>query len=139
MSSTERNERAKIATTDPQAGTSPAEPASLGELITWVMDRRGYTNLMQLSKQTRVPYQTLWAWKQGSRNMRRRPAVPILQQLAQDLNLSDAMVFHAAGRAFSQPGDLSEGELQVLHLYQELSPEDREFAETMLRNLAERA
>ena len=48
-------------------------------------------------------------------------------------------MFRAAGRAYDQPDALDASELQVLHLYQELDPADRELAESMLRNLAERA
>jgi hypothetical protein len=102
------------------------------------MDTRGWTNLRQLSRHTTVPYQTLWSWKKATRNLRRPPAAPILKKVAEDLNLSESMVFRAAGRDYPRQGALDDGELQVLHLYQELTPEDKELAESMLRNLAER-
>ena len=119
--------------------TAPPEPTTLGELLQHVMDQRGWENLKQLSRHTQVPYQTLYAWLKATRNMRRPPAVPVLQQLAKDLDLSEAMVFRAAGRAYDQPDELDAAELQVLHLYQELDPADKAIAETMLRSLAERA
>ena len=139
MNSTDRDMRAGGGSTDPRAGGESAGPDSLAALVNWIMDDRGFANLRQLSRQTRVPYQTLYAWKTGTRNLQRPPAVPILKQLAEDFNLSEAIVFRAAGRAFDQPDELSQGELQVLHLYQELDEEDRAIAESMLRSLAERA
>jgi len=137
MSSTKP--RAESGSQDPKAGGEPAGPDSLASLVNWIMDERGYANLRQLSRHTRVPYQTLYAWKTGTRNLQRPPAVPILQHLAEDFNLSEAMVFRAAGRAYDQPDELSTDELQVLHLYKELDEADRALAESMLRNLADRA
>jgi transcriptional regulator with XRE-family HTH domain len=119
---------------------SAAAPATLGELMDWLIDQRGYRSLAQVAKQTDIPYSTLWAWKQRTRNVQRPPAAQILRQFAADLDLPEGMVFRAAGRAYSATtaGELGDDELQVLHLYQELAPADREFAEQMLRNLAER-
>ena len=115
-------------------------PGTLGELIAQVMDQRGYRNLRELSRHTpSVPYQTLWAWKEGSRNLHRPPAAKVLQGFAADLNLPEAVVFRAAGRAYPQAGDLDGADLQVLHLYHELAPGDRAIAESLLRQLADRA
>jgi transcriptional regulator with XRE-family HTH domain len=124
-----------------EPGPVPAtrEPASLAELLQYVMDERGYTSLKELSRHTEVPYQTLYAWLRATRNVKRPPAVSVLQQFAADLHLSEALVFRAAGRAFPEPGALDGAELQVLHLYQELDDADRRVAEQMLRSLAERA
>src|SRR5579872_2065719 len=124
-------------TTPASPETAKSEPDSLGALLQWIMDQRGYANLAQLSKHTTIPYATMWSWTNGSRNTQRPPRVDILKKLAADFNLSEAIVFNAAGRKFEEP-QLADAELQVVHLYRELPPEDRALAEQMLRGLAER-
>lgn len=130
--------RARPSDPEPATEPEPQAPDSLEGLLKWVMDKRGYANLRQLSRATEVPYQTLYTWLTKSRNHVRPPKDTLLRQFASDLSLSEALVFHAAGRTYG-PADSSEEDLQVLHLWHELSPEDRVIAEQMLRSLAERA
>jgi hypothetical protein len=110
------------------------------------MERDGYRNLMPMAKKGRTPYKTLYAWWTGQRGGGRDAGkgggravtVESLRIFAEDYHLPIELVLHAAGRA---SGDLELGEedLQVLHLYRELSPEDQAFSREMLRNLVERA
>jgi len=131
----------------PEAGSDPDNrPASLSDLITFVMERDGYRNLMPMAKKGRTPYKTLYAWwtgqrgadRDGRRGGGRAVTVESLRIFAEDYHLPVELVLHAAGRA---SGDLELGEedLHVLHLYRELTPEDKGLAEQLLRNLAERA
>ena len=132
----------------PEAGSDPDNrPASLSDLITFVMERDGYRNLMPMAKKGRTPYKTLYAWWTSQRGGERAAGrqgggrhVPVesLRIFAEDYQLPLALVLHAAGRA-SEPLELGEEDLQVLHLYRELTPEDKELAGQLLRNLADRA
>ncbi len=132
---------------EPRAGDDPAaQPASLSDLITFVMERDGYTKLMPMAKKGRTEYKTLYAWWTGQRGAGsgrgkgggRAISEDSLRIFAEDYNLPLPLVLHAAGRA-TEPLEFGDEELQVLHLYKELSPEDRELAEHMLRTLADRA
>lgn len=139
--------RAGDSTTPPnEPGPDPDnQPTSLSDLITYVMERDGYTNLMPMAGKGRTPYKTLYAWWTGHRGAGRvsgkgggrQIAVEQLRIFAEDYHLPLPLVLHAAGRA---SGDLELGEedLQVLHLYRELTPDDQRLARTLLRDLAER-
>ena len=132
---------------DPGAGLDPAaQPTSLSDLITYVMERDGYTKLMPMAKKGRTAYKTLYAWWTGQRGAGasrgrgggRAIDEESLRVFAEDYNLPLPLVLHAAGRA-TEPLELGDEELQVLHLYKELSPEDRKLAEQLLQTMAERA
>jgi hypothetical protein len=131
----------------PGAGPNPEfQPASLSDLITYVMERDGYRKLMPMANRGRTPYKTLYSWWTGQRGTSkdrghgggRAITIESLRIFAEDYNLPLPLVLHAAGRA-TEPLEFGEEDLQVLHLYKELPPEDQELAEQMLRNLAERA
>jgi transcriptional regulator with XRE-family HTH domain len=123
---------------EPPPDGNPADPATLGELLERLIDQRGYKTLAELARHTTIPYPTLWAWQQRTRNLQRPPAIKVLKKFADDLNVPEATVFRAAGRAVPQHGQLADDELELLHLYQELGTTDKAFAGQMLRSLAER-
>ena len=108
--------------------------ATLGQLIQGVMDQRRW-NLRDVARAAGVPYQSLWHWVGGTRSAKPEN----LRQLAAGLGLSEAAVFRAGGRAYDHPDELDDSTLQIVHLYQELAPEDRTVVEQLARNLAERA
>ncbi len=118
----------------------------MSDLITFVMERDGYTKLMPMARNGRTSYKTLYAWWTGQRGTGRSTGKgggraitkDALRIFAEDYNLPLPLVLHAAGRA-TEPLEFGDEELQVLHLYKELSPQDRELAEHMLRTLADRA
>jgi hypothetical protein len=132
--------------TTPPDPRPDAAPESLSDLITYVMERDGYTHLMPMAKKGRTPYKTLYAWWTGSRGSAKRGAGgggrsidrESLRDFAEDYHLPLDMVLHAAGLA---SGDLELGEedLQVLHLYRELDADDKKLSLQMLRGFAERA
>ena len=123
-----------------------AAPESLSDLITYVMERDGYTKLLPMASKGRTPYKTLYAWWTGQRGGAKRGAGgggrsidrESLRDFAEDYHLPLHMVLHAAGLA-SGDLELGEEELQVAHLYGELDPADKELAKRLLRDLAERA
>lgn len=134
-------------TPEPRARDDAAvQPTSLSDLITYVMERDGYSKLMPMAKKGRTSYKTLYAWWTGQRGAGsgrgrgggRAITEESLRIFAEDYNLPLPLVLHAAGRA-TEPLEFGDEELQVLHLYKELTPEDRELAEQMMRTLADRA
>jgi hypothetical protein len=72
---------------------SPAA-SSLTELISYVMNRDSYSSLSQLKAHTAIPYQTLYAWHDGTRGGH----PDHLRRFAEDFGLTLDSVFKAAGR-----------------------------------------
>lgn len=129
----------------------------LGRLMQDVMDREGWTSVKELKRHTdAVSYQTLYAWVSGrvERNRRRPPAAPVLEQLADDLRLSRAAVFAAAGRTYGDsptpqelefasvmravPEDERDGVLIFTSLAGRLSPADRQTVLRLMRDMSSR-
>lgn len=108
----------------------------LADLITRVMDERHLT-VRDIARQTGIPESTLGAWKRRTRGAAGRgPGDGVLRQFADRLGLSVDEVFRAAGRAL--PWDPDERNLTeeraMLHLYQELTPEQRQAALAVMRS-----
>jgi len=114
------------------------EPQSLGELINMVIDRHGYRSLADMQRQTSIPYQTLWAWQQGLRSVKRPPSPVVLKIFAADYGLPEAMVFRAAGRKYDETGGIDAESQELLHLWQQLTDQDRRTVDRLIRDLIAR-
>jgi hypothetical protein len=113
---------------------NPGEPATLKELLQLVMDTRHHSTLMALSRETQIPYSTLYAWWDGTRGGH----PDTLREFARDFRLSPSLVFRAAGRIFELgPDDVDGPTLQMLHLWKTLTPAEQGIAERLMRDLAE--
>lgn len=103
-------------------------PNPLGVLMRDVMDREGWTSVMELSRHTdAVSYQSLYAWVSNrvERNRKRPPAASVLEKLAADLNLSPAAVFAAAGRMYDEPA-LTPQELEFVAVLRDVPDDERD-------------
>lgn len=131
----------QTAADEPGTGFDPGwEPSSLADLIAATMERDGYTRLLTMvnARKSRINYSTIWSWYSGDRARKRPPTRKLLTMFAEDFNLPLPLVLKAAGLDDGDEPELSDDEKVIVHLYQELTPQDREFAERMLRDLAER-
>jgi hypothetical protein len=112
------------------------EPKTLGELLDYIIDARGYRSLAELARHTSIPAKTLYSWHIGTRNLKRPPSPQVLAAFAADLNWPEEMVFRAAGRAY--PGQpLDPGKLEVAHLWRQLEPWEQRAAERLMRDMIE--
>lgn len=114
--------------------TERPPPASMGELLDYVMATRDYRSLAELARHTTIPYQTLWAWHNRSRSMKRAPARPVLTRFARDFGLPETMVFLAAGLTPPEPGPVMDPEdIKIAHLWRQLPDPKRKAVEAMIR------
>jgi transcriptional regulator with XRE-family HTH domain len=108
---------------NPADGGQP--PGTLSALLDQLIDRNSYNSLRELSRHTSIPYQTLWSWQKGTRNLKRPPTVETIRKFAADFGLPEATVFRAAGRAYTDPGALDANSLALLELYKSLPDDDQ--------------
>ena len=100
-------------------------PTSMAGLFDEIMYRNGYANLHQLAEHTTISYKTLWSWRDGSRSAKRPPSPVVLRRFASEMRVPEAMVFRAAGRAYTDPGPLDEEALELVNHYKALPPVDQ--------------
>lgn len=110
---------------------------ALPSLIERVMRDRQWT-LSTLAHRCGIAVSTLHAWKAGERGTGSRgPSPALLRKFAEGAGLTVAEVFEAAGRQVPAPMP-DEEERRFLHLYRELSADDRKVIEATMRAMTDR-
>lgn len=104
----------------------------LADLIKRVMDERRVT-ARDIARITGIPESTLGSWKRRSRATAHGPSPAMLRQFADGLGLSVAEVFRAAGRVLPWDGGQAKSDEQsMLHLWRELTDDEREMTRAIM-------